>query len=107
MKKLVIVTVIVVITNILLTGCAVKTGNEKLQDVTQSSVTEIIKNGTTTKAEVKKVLGEPNDVVFTDSGLEKNEQIILEKLVLFFDEGVVKNHSFSFSDCEAMGGLVR
>lgn len=73
MKKLAMISMSLVVCGTLFTGCAVKTGNDKLQDVTQQSVTDMIKNGTTTKAEVRKALGEPTEVDFTDAGLEKWE----------------------------------
>jgi outer membrane protein assembly factor BamE (lipoprotein component of BamABCDE complex) len=131
MKRILIGATSLVISGILLTGCAVKTGNEKLQDVTKESVTTIIKNGSTTKAEIRNHLGEPTNVDFMDSGLEKwqyNHSRAVEKginyvpvvnwfvrgtndtkktLVILFDGDIVKNHTFSSSEGETMGGLVR
>lgn len=121
----------VVVAGALFTGCAVKSGNEKLQDVTQQSVEDMIKNGSTTKFDIRKNLGEPTNVDFTDSGLEKweyNHSRKVEKginyvpivnwfvqgtndtkktLVILFEGDVVKNHSFSASEGESYGGLVR
>lgn len=131
MKKIAMVGLSFVVCGTLFTGCAVKTGNDKLQDVTQQSVADMIKNGTTTKADVRKALGEPTEVDFTDAGLEKWEYNHARKvdkginyvpvvnwfvkgtndtkktLVVLFDGDVVKNHSFSASEGESYGGLVR
>ena len=131
MKKVIIGCLSVVCFGFLISGCAVKTGNDKLQDVTQQSVTDMIKNGVTTKTEVKNKLGEPTNIDFTDAGLEKweyNHTRKVEKginyvpvvnwfvrgtndtkkiLVVLFEGDVVKNHSFSSSEGETMGGLVR
>lgn len=131
MKRIITFGLAVSVAGVLLTGCAVKTGNEKLQEATQTSVQEMIKNGTTTKAEVKNKLGEPTNVDFMDSGLEKweyNHTRKVEKginyvpvvnwfvrgtndtkktLVVLFEGDIVKNHTFSSSEGETMGGLVR
>lgn len=131
MKKIAMVGLSFVVCGALFTGCAVKTGNDKLQDVTQTSVTEMIKNGKTTKSEIKEKLGEPTNIDFTDAGLEKweyNHKRSVGKginyvpvvnwfvkgtndtkktLVVLFEGDTVKNHSFSSSEGETMGGLVR
>ena len=115
----------------LFTGCAVKSGNDKLQDVTQENILDMIKNGKSTKSDVRKALGEPSNIDFMESGLEKWEYKharSVEKginyvpvvnwfvkgtndtkktLIVLFDADVVKNHSFSSSEGETMGGLVR
>lgn len=117
--------------SMLISGCAVKTGNDKLQDVTQESVLNMIQNGVSTKADVRKNLGEPAKIDFMESGLEKweyNHSRRVEKginyvpvvnwfvkgtnntnktLIVLFDGDVVKNHSFSSSEGETMTGLVR
>ncbi|OMQ24390.1 hypothetical protein BMI79_06005 [Serratia oryzae] len=54
----------------LLTGCASSAGNENLHKETQASIKSKIKEGVTTKAEVKGILGSPDNVSFTD---KKNE----------------------------------
>lgn len=113
------------------TGCAVKTGNEKLAEVNDNSVEALVVNGKTTKSEVKINLGEPTAIDFLSNGLEKWEykhSLRVEKginyvpvvnwfvkgtndtnktLVLLFDGDVVKNHTFSTATGETMGGLVR
>ena len=131
MKKTVLFGMSVVLSSTLFTACAVKSGNDKLQDVTKESVTDMIKNGTSTKSEVRSKLGEPTNIDFMENGLEKWEYNHTRKvdkginyvpvvnwfvkgtndtkkiLVVLFDGEVVKNHSFSSSEGETMGGLVR
>ena len=115
----------------LITGCAVKTGNDKLQEVTNENIDSVIKNGVSTKTEVKSKLGGPGRVDFLNNGLEKWEYdhtLKVEKgvnyvpivnwfvkgtdntkksLVILFDGDIVKTHTFSTETGETMGGLVR
>ena len=131
MRKISLIATSLVLGTVLFTGCAVKSGNDKLQDVTKESVTDMIKNGTSTKSEVRSKLGEPTNIDFMENGLEKWEYNHTRKvdkginyvpvvnwfvkgtndtkkiLVVLFDGEVVKNHSFSSSEGETMGGLVR
>lgn len=53
----------------LLAGCATS-GNEKLKDHTQSSISQQITEGKTTKSQVTSALGQPVSVSFTDAGNE-------------------------------------
>lgn len=131
MRKISLITTSLVLGTVLFSGCAVKSGNDKLQDVTKESVTDMIKNGTSTKSEVRSKLGEPTNIDFMENGLEKWEYNHTRKvdkginyvpvvnwfvkgtndtkkiLVVLFDGEVVRNHSFSSSEGETMGGLVR
>ena len=131
MRKISLIATSLVLGTVLFSGCAVKSGNDKLQDVTKESVTDLIKNGTSTKSEVRSKLGEPTNIDFMENGLEKWEYNHTRKvdkginyvpvvnwfvkgtndtkkiLVVLFDGEVVKNHSFSSSEGETMGGLVR
>ena len=115
----------------LITGCAVKTGNDKLQEVTNENINSVIKNGVSTKTEVKSKLGGPGKIDFLNNGLEKWEYdhtLKVEKgvnyvpvvnwfvkgaddtkksLVILFDGDIVKTHTFSMENGETMGGLVR
>ena len=115
----------------LITGCAVKTGNDKLQEVTNENIDSVIKNGVSTKTEVKSKLGGPGKIDFLNNGLEKWEYehvLKVEKgvnyvpivnwfvkgtdntkksLVILFDGDIVKTHTFSTENGETMGGLVR
>ncbi len=131
MKKSILMLGSILAASVLFTGCAVKTGNDKLADVTNESVTSVVQNGVTTKQGVKEKLGEPSSVDFLSNGLEKWEyvhKISVEKginyvpvvnwfasgtndtkktLVILFDNDIVKTHTFSKADGETMGGLVR
>ncbi len=115
----------------LFTGCAVKSGNEKLDDIDRESIVGMIKNNYSTKAEVRKNFGEPTDITFKDSGLEEWKYTHARKvqkginyvpvvnwfvsgtndkkktLIVLFDGDTVKNHSYSEADDETYGGLVR
>lgn len=53
----------------LLAGCATS-GNEKLKDHTQSSISQQITEGKTTKNEVTAALGQPTSLSLTDAGNE-------------------------------------
>ncbi|MDN5752210.1 MAG: outer membrane protein assembly factor BamE [Nitrosospira sp.] len=53
----------------LVAGCATS-GNEKLKDHTQSTISQQITEGRTTKNQVIAALGQPSVVSFTDAGNE-------------------------------------
>ena len=116
---------------VLFTGCAVKTGNDRIENVTQDNILNMIEDGKSTKADVRKAFGEPRNIGFMDNGLEKWEyhhsrsvqkgvnyvpvvnwfvkgtDDTKKTLIVLFDGNVVKTHSFSSSEGETMGGLVR
>lgn len=52
-----------------LVGCA-GMGNDRLRSETETSVSQKIQNGVTTKAEVREMFGSPAKTSFTDGGLE-------------------------------------
>lgn len=52
-----------------LVGCA-SSGNQQLKNETETSVQNKIREGTTTKAEVKSFFGSPDAVSYTDGGNE-------------------------------------
>lgn len=54
---------------LLLAGCATS-GNVKMKDQTQSSISQQITEGKTTKSELIQALGQPTTVSFTDGGNE-------------------------------------
>ncbi len=113
----------------LLTGCAVKTGNDKLEDVTSESVGKNIIKEKTTKTKVKEIYGEPQKVDFLANGLEKWEYSHLRKaakavnyvpvanwfvggtndttktLVILFEGDVVKNYTTAVAEGETKAGL--
>lgn len=131
MKRFLLLSSSMVLVASLISGCAVKTGNDKLQEVTNENIDSVIKNGVSTKSDVKTKLGGPGKVDFLQNGLEKWEYehvLKVEKginyvpvvnwfargtddtkksLVILFDGDVVKTHTFSSEAGETMGGLVR
>lgn len=131
MRKISLITTSLLLGTVLFTGCAVKTGNDKIENVTQDNILNMIEDGKSTKADVKKAFGEPRNIGFMDNGLEKWEyhhsrsvqkgvnyvpvvnlfvkgtDDTKKTLIVLFDGNVVKTHSFSSSEGETMGGLVR
>ncbi|MBF8103877.1 hypothetical protein I1A46_01895 [Serratia liquefaciens] len=65
MKKIVVAAMVA----FLLAGCA-SSGNKNLQKETEVSMQSKIKEGVTTKAQLKTMLGSPDSVSFTDGGKE-------------------------------------
>ena len=131
MRKISLITTSLLLGTVLFTGCAVKTGNDKIKNVTQDNILNMIEDGKSTKADVRKAFGEPRNIGFMDNGLEKWEyhhsrsvqkgvnyvpvvnwfvkgtDDTKKTLIVLFDGNVVKTHSFSSSEGETMGGLVR
>ena len=131
MKKILLVTTSVVLATSLFTGCAVKTGNDKLQSVTEQNIDSFIVNGVSTKKDVQSKLGGATSVDFMQNGLEKwtyLHTLKVEKgvnyvpvvnwfvrgtndtkksLVILFDGDIVKTHTFSSENGETANGLVR
>jgi outer membrane protein assembly factor BamE (lipoprotein component of BamABCDE complex) len=131
MRKISLITTSLLLGTVLFTGCAVKTGNDKIENVTQDNILSMIEDGKSTKADVRKAFGEPRNIGFMDNGLEKWEyhhsrsvqkgvnyvpvvnwfvkgtDDTKKTLLVLFEGNVVKTHSFSSSEGEIMGGLVR
>ena len=131
MKKISLIASSLVLGTVLFTGCAVKTGNDRIENVTQDNILNMIEDGKSTKADVRKAFGEPRNIGFMDNGLEKWEyhhsrsvqkgvnyvpvvnwfvkgtDDTKKTLIVLFDGNVVKTHSFSSSEGETMDGLVR
>ena len=131
MRKISLITTSLLLGTVLFTGCAVKTGNDRIENVTQDNILNMIEDGKSTKADVRKAFGEPRNIGFMDNGLEKLEyhhsrsvqkgvnyvpvvnlfvkgtDDTKKTLIVLFDGNVVKTHSFSSSEGETMGGLVR
>jgi len=131
MKKLVF-TSLVAFSAIMISGCAVKAGNEALGKMEKSQIeTQLIK-GKSTKADVKAMLGDPDKTDFDNNSLEKWTYIHVRKdlkavnyipvanwfvqgtndttktlVVLFDDNGVVKNYINSDAKGETKGGLLQ
>lgn len=64
-KKLVISLMV----GLLVVGCA-SSGNEKIRDHDQASLTQVIVPGKTTKAQIREYFGTPTSVTYTDGGNE-------------------------------------
>jgi outer membrane protein assembly factor BamE (lipoprotein component of BamABCDE complex) len=131
MKKISLIASSLVLGTVLFTGCAVKTGNDRIENVTQDNILNMIEDGKSTKADVRKAFGEPRNIGFMDNGLEKWEyhhsrsvqkgvnyvpvvnwfvkgtDDTKKTLLVLFEGNIVKTHSFSSSEGETMGGLVR
>ncbi len=111
-------------------GCAVRTGNEKLARMDKREIEQRIVKGKTTKEEVRRLMGDPDKVDFDQAGHEKWEYINVHRsakainyvpvanwfvqgtndtkktlIVIFDDNGVVLNHAFSRATGETSGGL--
>lgn len=112
-----------------LAGCA-GTGNDRLRAETETSVSQKIVEGKTTKAAVRDQFGSPAKTSFTDGGLEiwnyefanvsadavnfipvinlfgSSASGTKKELVVLFDEnGVVRRYSMSESDVSVKTGL--
>ena len=131
MKKISLIASSLVLGTVLFTGCAVKTGNDKIENVTQDNILNMIEDGKSTKADVRKAFGEPRNIGFMDNGLEKWEYSHIRKagkavnyvpvanwfvggtndttksLVILFDGEIVKNFSIAVSEGETKGGLLQ
>jgi hypothetical protein len=69
MKNNVLFCAAMVAATLTLTGCA-SVGNESLRKESESSVSQKIVQGKTTKPEIKAMFGSPTKTTFTDGGLE-------------------------------------
>jgi hypothetical protein len=69
MKNNALFCAVMVATALTLTGCA-SVGNESLRKETETSVSQKIVQGKTTKPEIKAMFGSPTKTTFTDGGLE-------------------------------------
>lgn len=131
MKKITLGIVSVVVASSLFCGCAVKSGNEKLEDSTSTSISEFIKKDITTKDEVRAKLGDPTsvDIISATSEkwqfehLRKNAKLVnfvpivnwfvagtndtKKSLVILFEGDVVKTYSIAVAEGETKGGLLQ
>jgi outer membrane protein assembly factor BamE (lipoprotein component of BamABCDE complex) len=120
----------VVFLGVALAACS-SSGNQVLKNANDSTVSQQITKGTSTKADVRKYYGDPTHTSFTDAGNEiwtytytkgqvKAENFIpivslfsngvdvdkKELVILFDSNGVVKNYSMQISKEEVKGGIV-
>lgn len=130
MKSILKLCGLALVTMLLTTGCAVKTGNEALGEMEKSQVEQQIIKGKSTKQDVKKFLGDPDKTDFDNNSLEKWTYLHTRKdakfvnyvpvanwfvagtndttkslVIIFEDSGVVKNYITSDAKGETKGGL--
>lgn len=111
-------------------GCAVKTGNEQLGEMEKTQISQKIEKGKSTKQDVKSLFGDPDKTDFDNNGHEKWTYVHVRKdakfvnyvpvanwfvggtndttksvVVLFHDDGVVKNYIVSDAKGETKAGL--
>ncbi|WP_336947642.1 outer membrane protein assembly factor BamE [Asaia sp. HN010] len=113
-----------------LTSCA-SSGNASIKSATLASIEQNVRDGVTTKDQVRAVYGDPLQVSFTDSGHERWEYIyekshasvgnyipvynafkyshsgIARHLVIIFDKGTVWHHSFNESPVNRSSSFYR
>ncbi|MGD9971027.1 MAG: outer membrane protein assembly factor BamE [Sulfuricurvum sp.] len=119
-------------TALLTSGCAVKTGNEVLGKMEKSQIDSQIVRGKSTKSDVKNLMGDPDKTDFDNNGNEKwvythvrkdakainyvpvanwfvqgTNDTIRTMVVLFSDDGIVKNYILSDAKGETKGGLLQ
>lgn len=129
LKKIVVVST-ALMAALLISGCAVKTGNEQLGEMEKSQLEQQIVKGKSTKQDVKKLLGDPDKTDFDNNSLEKWTYLHTRKdmkavsyvpvanwfvagtndttkslVIVFDDSGVVKNYITSDAKGETKGGL--
>lgn len=115
---------------VVFTGCAVKTGNETLGEIEKTELDTKIIKGKTTKADIKIMLGDPDKTDFDNNSLEKwtyshtrkdakavnyvpvanwfvagTNDTIKSLVIVFEDNGIVKNFITSDAKGETKGGL--
>lgn len=115
-----------------MTGCAVKTGNENLGKMETSQIDAGIIKGKSTKTDIKTMLGDPDKTDFDNNSLEKWTYVHVRKdvkavnyvpvvnwfvqgtndttkslVVIFDDNGVVKNYINSDAKGETKAGLLQ
>ncbi len=119
----------VLLLTFLFMGCA-SSGNEKLRNENDASLSQKITKGVTTKAQVQTALGPADNVSFSDGGSEiwryfhvvstakgvnfvpvvnlfaaGVDQEKKELVILFEEQGVVKNYTFSETQGEQRTGV--
>ena len=78
LKNLLAISTVAVIATIF-TGCAVKTGNAKLEHMQRNNLQQTIVKGQTTQDGVKSIFGEPQSTDFLPDGRQKWRYVFVEK----------------------------
>lgn len=117
---------------LLVSGCAVKAGNETLGKMEKTQIDSKIVKGKTTKEEIKSIMGDPDRTDFDNNGNEKWIYVHIRRdakavnfipivsmfvkgtndttktlIVLFNEDGTVKNYIASDAKGETKGGLLQ
>jgi outer membrane protein assembly factor BamE (lipoprotein component of BamABCDE complex) len=71
MRKISLITTSLLLGTVLFTGCAVKTGNDRIENVTQDNILSMIEDGKSTKVDVRKAFGEPKNIDFMEMAQQK------------------------------------
>ena len=112
-----------------LSSCG-STGNERIRNETDTTLSREITKGASTKAQVRQILGDPSHVSFTDSGNEiwtyehviatdkainyvpvvnwfaRGQDLDKKEVVVLFDKvGIVQNYTISVSQSEVRRGI--
>ena len=127
-KSAIIISSVVVAITLLQTGCAVKSGNEKLENMERNDISTLIKKGETTESGVASIFGEPQGTDFMQDGRKKWKYSFIAKrekgvnyvpvvnwftkgtndeiksLLVLFKDGVVDDYIFSKSEGETTAG---
>lgn len=115
---------------VMTSGCAVKTGNETLGKMEKNQIDQQIVKGKSNKQDVTAMMGDPDKTDFDNNGNEKWTYVHTRRsakgvnyvpvvnwfvagtndttktlIVLFDDNGVVKNYIASSAEGETKGGL--
>ena len=123
--------IILFATVLILGGCA-SAGNQSLKAETEATMSQKLKEGQTTKAEVRSMFGSPLETSFTDGGAEiwkyqlddvsadavnfipivnlfgSSYSGTRKELVIMFDQNdIIKRFSMSESDVDTKGGLFK
>lgn len=123
-------TTVMLIATLSITGCAVKTGNETLGKMEKNDIDRQLVKGKSTKDDVKTMLGDPDKTDFDNNGNEKWTYVHTRRdakavnyipvanwfvagtndttktlIVLFNDNGTLKNYIASDAKGETKGGL--
>lgn len=121
---------LITICTIILSGCA-SSGNHSLRNETEATVQTKIIEDKTTKSEIRKAFGSPNETSFTDNGKEIWKYLLVDasadgvnyipivnmfgssvsgtrkELVILFDGDIVKKFSMSESAHSVRTGVFR
>jgi len=127
MKRLVL-NVLAVGMLVIISGCAVKSGNTRLENLNRQDLTKVIEKGSTTENGIRELFGEPQSIDFMADGRKKWKYSFIKKsekgvnyvpvvnwftrgtndeiksLVVIFKNDLVDDYMFSSSKGETNSG---